>query len=87
MCFNDNLTSKLLAGPAVLPVLPFAKLNFDILVQWKDPYSILLLSVMRVDASQKKKDDEIWLIGSRDLGILFQKVLPAGHKLGLNYDQ
>ncbi len=41
--FNDNLTSVLLAGPAVLPVLPLAKFNFDILVLQNDPYCILLL--------------------------------------------
>ncbi len=35
---NDNLASVLLAGPAVLQVLPLAKLNFDILVLQKDPY-------------------------------------------------
>ncbi len=64
----------MLAGPAVLPVLPFAKFDFDILVIWKDPYCILLASVMPVDAAQKK-DDEI-------LGLLFQKVLPAGHNAG-----
>ncbi len=61
--FSDNLTSVLLAGPAVLPILPLAKFNFDILVLWKDPYCILLLSVMPVDTAQKK-DDEIWLIGN-----------------------
>ncbi len=57
---NDNLTSVLLAGPAVLPL---AKFNFDILVLRKDPYCIQLLSVMPADAAQKK-DDEIWLIRS-----------------------
>ncbi len=36
---------------------------------------------MPVDVAQKK-DDEIRLIGSRDLGVLFQKVLPAGHNTG-----
>ncbi len=46
---NDNLTSVLLAGPAVLPVIPLAKFNFYILVLGK-----LLLSVMPVDAVQKK---------------------------------
>ncbi len=71
----------LITWPAVLLVLPLAKLNFDILVLWKDPYCILLLSVMSVDEAQKK-DDEIWLYGSWDLGILFQKVLPAGHSTG-----
>ncbi len=50
--FNDNLTSVLLAGPAVLPL---AKFNFDVLVLLKDLYCILLLSVMPVDAAQKKR--------------------------------
>ncbi len=36
---------------------------------------------MPVDVAQKK-DDEIQLIGSWDLGVLFQKVLPAGHNAG-----
>ncbi len=58
--FNDNLMGVLLAGPAVLPVLPLAKFNFDILVLRKEPYCILLHSVMPVDAAQKK--DEIRLI-------------------------
>ncbi len=44
----------------------------------KDPYCILLLSVMPIDAAQKK-DDEIRLIGSWDLGV---KVLPTGHNTG-----
>ncbi len=47
--FNDNLTSILLAGTAVLPVLPLAKFKFDILVLWKDPYCILLLSASTMD--------------------------------------
>ncbi len=51
---NDNLNSVLLAGPAMLPALPLAKFNFDILVLRKDPYCSLLLSVMPVDAAQKK---------------------------------
>ncbi len=50
----NNLTNVLLAGPVVLPVLPLAKFNFDMLVLQKDPYCILLLSVMPVDAAQKK---------------------------------
>ncbi len=50
-------------------------------LQKKDPYCILLLSLIPVDATQKK-DDEIWLIGSWDLGVLFQKVLSAGHNAG-----
>ncbi len=58
---NDNLTSVLLAGPAVLPVLPLAKFNFDILVLPKDPYCILLLSVMPVDAELKKMMKFGWL--------------------------
>ncbi len=37
---------------------------------------------MPIDAAQKKKDDEIRLIGSSDLGVLFQKVLPTGHNAG-----
>ncbi len=60
---NDNLNSVLLAGSAVPLVLPIAKFNFDILVLRKDPYCILLLSVMPVDAAQKK-DYEIRLTGS-----------------------
>ncbi len=47
----------------------------------KDLYYILLLSVMPVDVGQKK-DNAIRLIGSWDLGVLFQKVLPAGHNSG-----
>ncbi len=60
--------------------------NDDILVLRKDQYCILLLSVMPVDAAQKEKD-EIRLIGSWDLGVLFQKILPAGHNAGrvINY--
>ncbi len=45
----------------------------------------VLHSIAFSDASRcgtKKKDDEIWLIGSWDLGVLFQKVLPAGHNAG-----
>ncbi len=61
--FNDNLTGVLLAGPAILPVLRLANFNFDILVLLEGPV-ILLLSVMSVDAEQKKKYDEIRLIGS-----------------------
>ncbi len=80
--FNDNLTNVLLAGTAVLPVLPLAKFSFDILVLRKNPYCILLLSLMPVDAPQKK-DYEIQLIGSWNLGILFLKVLLAGHNAGL----
>ncbi len=75
---NDNFTSVLLTGPAVLPILPLAKFNFDILVLRKDPYCILVLLVMPVDVAQKK-DDEIWMIESRDLGLLLQKVLPTEH--------
>ncbi len=58
---NDNLTSILLAGPAVLSVLPLANFNFDILVLLKDPYCILLLSVMPVDAAQKNMMKFGWL--------------------------
>ncbi len=53
----------------------------SILMYWsyrKDPYCILLLSVMPVDATQKK-DDEIRLIGNWDS---FQKVFLAGHNAG-----
>ncbi len=60
-------------------------LQNSILIYWsyrKDPYCILLLSVMPVDTAQKKKKDEIRLIGSWDLGVLFQKVLPAEHNAG-----
>ncbi len=78
VCLNDNLISVLLAGWAVLPALLLAKFNFDNLSDLKDPYCILLLSVMPVDAVQKK-EDEIRLIGSWDLEVLFQKVLPTGH--------
>ncbi len=69
--YYDNLTSVLLAGPAILPVQPLAKFNFDILVLRKDPYCILLFSVMLVDAAQKKKmkfgwfGAEIWEFYSR----------------------
>ncbi len=80
--FNDNLTSVLLAGPAILPVLPLAKFNFDILVLRKDPYCILLLSAMPVVDAAQKKDDEIQLMGSWDLGVLFQKVIPSRHNAG-----
>ncbi len=51
---SDNLTSVLLAGPAIQPVLSLAKFNFDILVLWKDPCCIRLFSAMTVDAAQKK---------------------------------
>ncbi len=54
MHLNDNLTSALLAGPAVLLVLPLVKFNFDILVLQKDPYCILLFSVIPANAAQKK---------------------------------
>ncbi len=79
---NDNLTSVLLAGPAVVPVLPLAKFNFDILVlsEGATLHSIAFSDASRYDA--KKNDDEIRLIGSWDLGVLFQKVLPAGHNTG-----
>ncbi len=59
-------------------------LQNSILIYWsyqKDPYCIILLSVMSVDVAQKK-DDEIRLIGSWNLGVLFQKVLPARHNTG-----
>ncbi len=71
MIINDNLTSVLLARPAVLLVLPLAKFNFDILVLRKDLYCILLLSVMPADAVQKNMmkfgwlEAEIWEFYSR----------------------
>ncbi len=77
---NDNLTSVLLAGPVVLLVLPLAKFNFDILVPQKDPYCILLLSVMPVDVAQKKR----WW-NSVDWELRFGSFipeLPAGHNAG-----
>ncbi len=60
---NDNLTSVLLAGPAIQPVLPLAKFNFDILVLPEEP---VLHSIAGSDTSicGAKKDDKIWLIGS-----------------------
>ncbi len=59
---NDNLTCVLLAGPAVLPVLPLEKFNFDILILLEGP---VLHSIAFSDAhAAQKKDDEIWLIGS-----------------------
>ncbi len=60
---NDNLTSVLQARPAVLPVLPLAKFNFDILVLLEGPE---LHSIAYSDASRcgAKKDDEIRLIVS-----------------------
>ncbi len=61
----------LLAGSAVQQIPPIAKFNFDILVLRKDPYCILLLSVMPIDTAQKKmmkfgwSGAEIWEFYSR----------------------
>ncbi len=55
------MTSVLLTGPAVLPVLSLAKFSFDILVLRKDPCCIILLSVMPVDAAQKMMMKFGWL--------------------------
>ncbi len=70
---------------SLLPVLPLAKFNFDnfdILVPQEGPvlHSIALSDASRCGA--KKKNDEIRLIGSWDLGVLFLKVLPTGHNAG-----
>ncbi len=46
---NDNLISVLLEGPAVLPVLPLAKFNFDISVPLEEP---VLHSIAFSDASR-----------------------------------
>ncbi len=62
--FNDNLTSVLLAWPAILPVLPLVKFNFDILVLQKDLYWILLLSVIPIDAAQQKKKMKFGWLGA-----------------------
>ncbi len=59
MNVNDNLTSVLLEGPAVLPVLPLATFNFDTLVLPEGP--VLHSIACRCGL---KKDDEIRLIGS-----------------------
>ncbi len=53
--FNDNLTSVPLAGPVVLPFLPLAKFNFDILILLE---GLVLHSIAFNDASRcgvKKK--------------------------------
>ncbi len=47
--FSDNQTSVLLAGPAILPFLPLAKFNFDILVL---PEGTVLHSIAFSDASR-----------------------------------
>ncbi len=68
---NDNLTSILLVGPAVLPVLPLAKFNFDILVLWKD--LPVLHSIAFSDASRCgiKKDSVDW-------DLRFGSLIPEG---------
>ncbi len=47
----------LLAGPTVLPVLPLAKFNFDILVLPEGPVlrSVAFSDASRCDAKKKKK--------------------------------
>ncbi len=77
---NDNLTSVMLAGQ---PSHQSYHLQNSILIYWsygKDPCCILLFLVMPVDAAQKKYENR--LIESWILGVLFQKVLPAGHNAG-----
>ncbi len=80
---DDNLTSVLLAGPASHPIGPTpCKIRFWYIGPTEGP---VLHSIVFGDASRcgaKKKDDEIRLIGSWDLGVLFWKVLPAGHSAG-----
>ncbi len=80
--FNDNLTSVLLAGPAVLPAGPTTcKIQFWYIGPTERP---ALHYIAFSDASRwgAKKDDEIRLIGSWDLGVLFPQVLPAVHNAG-----
>ncbi len=86
--YFTRMASLLITWPAYYwkdqPSYRSYHLQNSILIYWsyrKDPYCILLLSVMPLDAAQKR-DYEIRLIGSWDLGFLFQKVLPAGHNAG-----
>ncbi len=52
---NDNLTSVLLAGPAILPALPLAKFNFDKLVLPEGPvlHSVAFSDTSRCGAKKK----------------------------------
>ncbi len=52
---SDNLAGVLLAGPAILLVLPLAKFNFDILVLLEGPvlYSVAFSEASKCGAKKR----------------------------------